>query len=256
MPNTPVIGAPPGEPVVNFRESAFNAQIERSPRFVWERRGICPCANVNEYHKHADPVCPLCRGIGEYWYGPEDYEVPADMVLTDAQRSVQERNNGAIIRAFMQSAASVYKDSHQLGPWTWGRKLITSRGENKLGHRDRLFLIDDTISYSEIVSSNGATLGTRYRVVDLIELRTIGGRVPLGDYDSDSGDIVFRTAPTDGTRYAVTYLTYPPWIVETFAHMVRTTTSTIGGLQIVQDLAVQAIVGLEFEVEGEAQRRP
>lgn len=257
MPNAPVIGMPPGEAVVDFRESAFTAQVERSPRFVWERRGVCPCSFANEYHKHSNPVCPLCRGLGEYWYGPEDYEVPAEYVLDSVQQSVQRRNGGAVIRGFMSSAASQFRDTFQIGPWLWARKLVTVRGENKLGHRDRLILIDDTVSYSEIVPSNGAVLGTRYRVVDLIELRTIAGRVPAGDYEVRDGDITFRVTPEDGTYYAVTYLTYPSWIVEMFPHVVRTSTQNgyLAG-RVAQQFGVQALVALEFEVEGEAQRRP
>ena len=252
-------------PRVDFEIARFEKLVERSPRFVWERSALCPCANNNTQTQQADVTCVLCGGAGFFWFGPNGYVVDEDVVgaLTQTQKSVQARNDGAIIRGFMASAQMMQTGYDRLGGWFWGQMRITVRPENKLGYYDRLINLDESIVFTETLEVDGAaTTQLRYPAIDVYELRTLTSRFICGvHYDVVDGDISWLGGqePDADTRIAVHYLCHPAWIVINFPHVERASTTrsktrTAAGQPspppVPQSLPIHADVKLEFEREG------
>ena len=257
------------KPRVDFDLSTFEKAIERSPRFVWERMGLCPCDDANAQTEQPDPNCEQCKGTGFYWYGPPGYVVDEKKTgtLDDVQKAVQAKHGGAIIRAFMARAgrASAMRpqlkaDAYDtLGDWMWGRLRVTVRPENHLGYYDRMTNLDSEIVYTQLIKmpTTGDTLTLRYPAIDVDSLTTAATRYVQGqDFYLADGNVVFYSgvAPAATTRFSVGYRCHPAWLVLTYPHAVRATSVmrkqprpllTPAGNP--QNLPIQGEVELEFE---------
>ena len=251
-------------PRVDFDLREFEKLIERSPRFVWERSALCPCADNNTQTQQPLPTCSLCDGIGFFWFGPNGYVVDEDVVgeLTVTQKTAQARVGGAIIRGFMASAQMMQNRYDTLGVWFWGQMRITVRPENRIGYYDRLINLDERIVYTQIVTTDGTGVtALRYPAIDVTEVRSLTTRYVCGaQYDVINGNLVWLGGqePT-ATRLSVHYTCHPAWIVTNFPHVdrasttrprLRRTTSNPAPPPTPQQLPIQADVKLEFEREG------
>ena len=261
------IGERPFRGRADFDPRQFLELIERGPRFVWERSGLCPCRPLDTATTQPDPNCAKCGGLGFFWFGPPSYDPTATDIVTaigpldDVQSAAQARNGGVYIRAYMDEGTSKQEGYDPLVPWARGWATVFVRPENRLGFYDRLVGLDTEIAWAEILKmpAIGLKVVPRYPAiaVTMIEDESHRRYMDESHFRLDKGDIVFHTAalaPAAAVHLMVHYLHHPAWMVMEHPNVLRVTTDlrvksppSPSGQR--QELPIEARVQLEHERE-------
>lgn len=225
-------------PRADMRVEEFQKLIDnKGYRVWWSRTSICPCRN-NEDTDQADVACPLCGGDGWFEHLPdeglEDHETDAygnPVELNDALNAVQ-------VHAWLSSATRDPQIFERFGEWAFGMAKCSMDGNNKLGHRDKLEVIDAVMTWNQLLKADGtatipvtggrgAASGLQYRAVDVHLLRSLTTVYRLGrDYKlvEDSGAIQWLiTPPVEDTMLTVNYLVHPIFRVMDHVYAFRDT---------------------------------
>lgn len=230
----PTIGLPEGTKAqgqrVDFKEDKFTLAIEtKGPRVAWARSSVCPCVSINNQTKLADPNCSLCGGLQRFYFQPANYmnTIPDDAkTLTTLQERILTLYNAVVIRAVVVSVMRTIEDFDKLGEWILGTSLFSVRPENRLGHYDRLIMLDSVLPFSQHsdVLADG-TVPTRWPVNYVNMLRSVSTVYELGaHYElTDAGVVRFLPghAPSAGTRVSVHYDHHPHLLVWEHTHAFR-----------------------------------
>lgn len=213
---------------VDFRPTTeFDSLLEtKTPRLGWARAIICPCTGYNDQTKQLDPNCPSCNGLGFAYFRPTTYKVnTAELGNFDKeQQYALNRANAVAIRGLLISCTSDPDMFRVLGNWVFGSCKITVRAENQLSYMDRIIQIDETMSYSEVLESDGSgKLKTKYSVVAINELRSFTDRFDDTDVDVVAGEVTWKTGkePVTGTRLSIHYQCHPVWVCLQHLHLTR-----------------------------------
>lgn len=262
----PLVGLPEGMKAtgqrVDFKENQFILAIEtKGVRVAWARAGTCPCVPTET--GQADPNCVLCKGLQYFYFRPTDYasSIPADALeLTAVQTRIMDDNEAVVIRAVATSVARTIEDFDKLGEWAFGSSFFTVRPENRLGHRDRLVMLDAVLPHSQSaeVSASGL-VQTRWPAIAVSILRSL---TTVYEEDAhyevqENGDIQFLPghAPAGGTRVGVHYDHHPQLLVwehmNAFRDSLKTfkTADPTTPLGDPQQLPIRVLAKLEWLVE-------
>ena len=263
----PTIGLPEGTKSqgqrVDFKEDKFTLAIEtKGPRVAWARSSVCPCTSINDQTQQADPNCSLCNGSERFYFQPANYmnTIPDDAkTLTPLQERILTLYDAVVIRAVVVSVMRTIEDFDKLGEWILGTSLFSVRPENRLGHHDRLVMLDSVLPFSQYsdVLANG-TVPTRWPVNAVNMLRSLNTVYTEGaEYEvTSTGNVQFLSghAPSAGTRVSIHYDHHPHLLVWEHTHAFRdslkafktaTPTTPLGDPQA---LPLQVLARLEWLV--------
>lgn len=257
----PVVGIPVGfkdNLHADFRVGEVEKFLEQKGyRLGWARASVCSCAGANDQTEQPDPNCPLCKGLGWFYFRPDTGlnldEVKAG-TITALQRAYLESANACIISGIMTGLLEFANPRDKIGRWVEGTSMVTVRPDNKLGYWDRIIGIDSTIVFSQVAIVDGPTLVTRYPVLGINHMQGITQLYTSTDYTVENGVIKWNWGrqPAQGVRIALHYLTMPVWRIIQHPHAVRDTrvkrkTKTpITPVGNPVALAIQATVKYEF----------
>lgn len=260
------------QPRADFRPGDHERLIEaQASRLAWARAARCPCPSANAQTQQPRPDCPMCRGRGWTFFGPQNYSVPTDAGELDfVQRRIVAEHGGAVIRGLMIGVERRDLDYGKLGPWVWGSALVTVRPQNVLGRWDRLVDLDSEMAFTEVVAVTytGAIpdpLATRYPVIAVDAILAYDGTASGIRYRQNvefsldvHGVIRWRDGywPPNNTRVAIHYLVHQHWRVMEQPHAMRRTQQFIRqGAAITTPqgtptaLPIQALIRLEYLTE-------
>lgn len=235
-----------------FRTEAFRDLIlTHGYRLAWTRAAICPCTPVNDQNLGIRSDCPLCRGTGILYYGPKRTQALETETLNDTQRAYMKETQAFLIRGVMTNLQKHDELYIKEGRWRSGSCNCTVEPENKLSYRDRLVAIDSSLVYNEVVtlsSDVAQPLPLRYRATGPVHLcRSVDRQFePDVDFYVRAGRLYFNasTRPPGGTRLAISYTTFPTWLVDDMPHSIRLANlqAQPGGV----DLPLAVLLRLEF----------
>lgn len=252
-------------PRVDFSASAHEVFIEQhGVRVAWSKSASCPCAGDNDQTRQPGINCPLCNDQPGYiYFRPEDYVVDEERVgeLDDVQKFLVNRASSpaVIIHGLIQGIGRSEATYDRLGQWVEGTISVSIRKDNRVGYYDRLTLLDQLVTYSEIILSGAADVPINLRFPGMrMEFVRTEAKVMERDTDyflNNVGQLCFQAAsqPPKGTKISVTYLHRPQFLVWEHLHAVRATKvntklgrkgkTPLGDPQL---LPLQALAKLEF----------
>lgn len=262
------LGLPPNtkdRPRIDFKDTAFDVFIEqKGVRIAWSKASPCPCESDNDQTRQPAVNCTLCKDTpGHIFFRPENYIVDENVIgeLDDIQKFLINRTQSpaVVIRGVIQGIGRSEATYDRLGQWVEGTISVSFRKDNRAGYYDRFTLLDQLVTYSELVLAGAvdSPLNLRFPSVRMEFVRT-EDKVFEKDTDyfiSNIGQLCFVTgsAPAKGTKIAVTYLHHPQFLIWEHLHAVRATVinSKLGAkpktpLGNPQLLPLQALAKLEF----------
>jgi hypothetical protein len=212
-----------GRPRADIRPAEFDKLFDgKGYRCWWSRTSICPCRN-NEVTDQADVACSLCDGTGWFEHLPdaglENHTEDAygnPIVLNDAGDAV-------LVQSWISSATRDPQIFERFGEWAFGMAKCTMSGHNKLGHRDRLEVLDAVMTWSQLLEADGTAVvpvtrgrvrgGLLYKAVEVYSLRSVATEYKEGsDFKiDDDGQIawIMTAPPESGTVLSINYLVHP-----------------------------------------------
>lgn len=233
------------KPRADFVASDFERLIDaQGARLAWARAIRCPCRPKNAQTAQPDPQCPRCNGRGWDHFGPASYAPPVAVGELDTlQQALVEQYSASVIRGVLYGASKRDEPYNTIGPWAFGKGMVTVRPDNVLAYYDRLVDLDSEIAYSEVITLTAAgrpavveAPRTRFPVLSLNRAITESGTViAQGNNAADlrlthTGALEWVTpaqAPRAGTRVALHYLCHAHWRVMDHPHVIRRTQTRI-----------------------------
>jgi len=192
-----------------------------------------PCGNIDEYTNTHPKNCPLCHGTGFVYYDAERTKV----VMTNLSRD----------KRFIQNPELLL-----------GQAYATVDQTVSLWYRDRIVNLDALIRYSQLVKHSPTHIDSlRYPVFAVEDVFRFGN---INDVMKIEKDVDYRITddyklewisstnrPNPGELYSIRYQTHPSWIVISFPHVIReTTTRFLKRHESTEKLPLQAVTKLEF----------
>jgi len=104
---------------------------EHGDRLRWEQASRCPCA-ANDQTGSANPVCPVCGGAGWEYHSPLE------------------------IRGIVDRFEVRIDALEKLGDWAFGSAQLTVQPVHRVGFRDRIVMLDNVVTHSEVVQRDVA----------------------------------------------------------------------------------------------------
>ncbi len=242
-------------------ESLIDLIEARGTRIGWARAAACPC-ELNTETNQPSFDCPRCNGLGWFYFGPAGYSPPEDVgLLTTLQQAILTEDGAAVIRGLVQRIGQTEKSYTVVGPWETGELMVSVRPQNKIGHYDRITLLDAVITFDQVleIPNNGTLImPLRYRAVAVNAIFSTTERYTEDvDFTVDAlGRVAWlTTGPTGipyGQRVSVHYLTHPTYLITNRPHAMRQTSKyrreqpRITPLGNPQELPLQGQIQLEF----------
>ena len=250
------IGVKPEGKTVDFRPDDFTLVIEsKGYRLAWSRAAMCPCQGDNDQTGQPSINCSVCQGSGWLMFSPAQAVVTTKVGKLDALQTQIVGSTSGVIFGIMSGAIGKHDEYDKVQRRLAGVFNLTVRPENRLGYWDLIVNLDTTVPYSQSFLASGTTEDSvRYPIVCVNLLRSESTvYVEDTDFSVSGGKISWITGPpSQTTKLAIHYLTYPHWRVVEWPHMVRATNirakkaTTVTPLGDPTDMAIQAIVKLEF----------
>lgn len=209
----------------------------------------------------------MCGGQGVYYFLP-DPAVVAGATEDAAGNAVRvnDAGNAILIYVIMTSMTQDKQLFEKFGEWTFGTAKATTQAANKLGYRDRLTAFDSTMTWCQVIDYDGSQKipvlghkfpkGLRYPMVSINDLRTVTQVFREEDHFNltTAGEIEFVGTPPAAGKMTVHGAIHPQWIVQEQMNAYRDSLGEAGSLdpqmQKLQNLPVQAVVKLDFLVDG------
>lgn len=228
----------------DFRPQEFDRTIlQHGKRLVWRKAMLCPC--VREESNQADLNCIDCDGSGFIYVDP--LSIQAHMAAFSKNTRIYEK----------------------FGLWQSGEVQVTVQQAYRLGYRDSLEMIDDLMSFDELIEKGDrrgrkanldpGTDSARYRIAHLTKALVRDGdkTLPLevGYHVEVTTDGHLKwTAPgnnlvPDKAYVSLRYDFHPVWIVISHPHAQRSDvrgTKTDGAADVVDGLPLQVGAQLDF----------
>lgn len=246
---------------VDLISENFDSLVEfHGKRCAWTKAARCPCAPLDRQLDQPDINCPLCHGLAWLYYGDSKSQSLPDQTLTAAQRYYIRRHDAFVIRGVISGFTKEDKPwDAQVGAWRSGMASISVRSANLLGFQDRIAVLDDRITFSEVIlapTDPAAPLALRYPVAGGVNLLRTEERVLRAgqDFSVRDGQVWLLAARTvqPGTRIAIHYVTFPTYLVQSLPQVSRETSQeNLGGrpqtgIGRSTQLPVRAVLRLEF----------
>lgn len=200
-------------------------------RWAWARNVKCPCSPASAQIVQPNPNCSVCGGGGYLYYNATGPQNLSGESFTDVQLAILKQTQSYMIRGVCMGINVRDKDFMSMGSWREGEAMLTVQAQNRLGYRDRLIGLDMSIVHSEVVmpkadATTGAlTLPLRYLVsTNVFTARTLTHTYkPNRDFVVRKGVFTFQpgVVPAAGTRIAVSYETFPTYVVTSMPNALR-----------------------------------
>jgi hypothetical protein len=228
----------------DFRPNEFSRVIlQHGKRLVWRKAMLCPC--LREESGQADLDCSDCDGSGFVYVDPLS------------------------IQAHMASFSKNTRIYEKFGLWQTGEVQVTVQQAYRLGYRDSLEMLDDLMSFDELIEKGDrrgrksaldpGVDSARYRITHLTKalVRSGNDSIPLEvgyHIEVDENGHLKWTAPgnslvPDKSFVSLRYDFHPVWIVISHPHAQRSDvrgTKTDGPADVVDGLPLQIGAQLDF----------
>jgi len=228
----------------DFRPEEFDRVIlQHGKRLVWRKAMLCPCIRAES--GQADLNCTDCDGSGYIYVDP------------------------LAIQAHMASFSKNTRIYEKFGLWQSGEVQVTVQQAYRLGYRDSLEMIDDLMSFDELIEKGDRhgrksvldpnVDAARYRIAHLTKVlvRTANSITPLEiGYHvevTENGHLKWTpqgNALVPNKAYvSLRYDFHPVWIVISHPHAQRSDvrgTKTSGPADVVDGLPLQVGAQLDY----------
>jgi len=216
----------------DFKPELFTALIVEKGYNCMLQHAI-PCGNIDTY-THAHPKdCKYCHGTGFVYYD----SVKTKVILTSLEKD----------KRFITSPELLL-----------GQTMVTVDSVESLQYRDRIINLDSLIRYSQLVKrqSNSDIDELRFKIFEIEnvyrytnsgELMDIENFIDYEITDDNKIKWISSNKPDPNEIYSIRYKTHPSWIVTSFPHIIRaTTTRFLKPHESPENLPLQGIAKLEF----------
>ncbi len=192
-----------------------------------------PCGNIDSYTHDHPKDCKYCHGTGFVYYGDEKTKVLMTSLSKDKR----------------------YIISPEL---LLGQAMITVNSDISLQYRDRIINLDALIRYSQLAQHSNTHIDElRFKIFEIENVYRFGSvdkSMELEEYVDyeiiDNNKIKWINSsnrPNVGEIYSIRYKTHPSWIIISFPHVVRETTTTfLKPHESTEKLPINAMGKLEF----------
>lgn len=217
-------------------EDDFDLVIrQKGYKALWSRGVFCPC-RLNTQTEQPDPSCTVCGGDGWFYVLPA--ETPRPLRYDQESPTFKDVDDARATHVVVTSITKDPQIFERFGEWLFGAAMVTAYSFHPIQFRDRLVLVDETMSWQQVIELPASKVipvgrgdprtNLRYPAVSLLHAYEVSG-TPATAVDraeaatvNDDGSITFAgSTPAVGTRLALVYRYNPVLILVDHIHGVR-----------------------------------